>query len=370
MKLPLSMLALAALLAIPAQAATLHATPQSLVAMLARANGGDTVSLAPGTYGGLAPKGLAFSPAITLTSEDPAHPATLTNFDIHNCKGLIFRSVELLANPPGYFVFQVFNSSDIHFDRVEVHGAVDGDPQANAEGIRVADSQDFSVTNSEFHDLKRAMAMGTTGGVTVTNNRAHDLGVTGFMFGGGTSHATITDNAVWNIRPKAGDHPDAIQFLTAGATATASDILVARNVVYRGSGEATQGIFLRDQVGSLPFERVTIRENLVVGTGYNGILVMGAKDIAIVGNILISNPGSTNNTWLRVETADGVTARRNRAQLISFDKSSRIVQAGNVETGTVSDGGVAALRTWANAHPDMASTIARMLQTAPPQPRR
>jgi hypothetical protein len=153
MKISLRILALAALLALPARAATLHATPQSIGSALARTHGGDTLLLAPGVYSGLAPKGLQFSPAITITSEDPARRATLTNFDIHNCRGLIFRGVELLANPPGYFVFEIFNSSDIHFDRVEVHGAISGDPQANAEGIRVADSSDFSVTDSEFHDL-------------------------------------------------------------------------------------------------------------------------------------------------------------------------------------------------------------------------
>jgi hypothetical protein len=188
------------------------------------------------------------------------------------------------------------------------------------------------------------------------------------MFGAGTAHVTVANNAVWNINPKPGDHPDAIQFLTAGGTATASDVLVTHNVVYRGTGAATQGIFLRDQVGTLPFERVSIVDNLIVGTGYNGILVMGAKDIVITDNTLISNPGSTNNTWLRVETADGITARKNRAQLISFDKSQRVVESGNTQTGTVSDGGASALQKWASAHPEMAPVIAHMVRVAPPQP--
>lgn len=99
---------------------------------------------------------------------------------------------------------------------------------------------------------------------------------------------------------------------------------------------------------------MTISDNLVVGTGYNGILVMGAKDLSITGNELVSNPGSTNNTWLRVETADGVTARNNRAQLISFVQSLKVVQEGNVQTSPVTDGGLAALRAWAAAHLEMA----------------
>jgi hypothetical protein len=171
----------------------------------------------------------------------------------------------------------------------------------------------------------------------------------------------VADNAVWNIRPMPGDHPDAIQFLTAGSKAPATDIRVTGNVVFRGEGQATQGIFLRDQVGTLPFERVTIADNLIVGTGYNGILVMGAKDLAITGNELVSNPGGTNNTWLRVERGEGVTASRNRAQLISFDASTNVKESGNRLTEPVSDKGLAALRAWAAAHPDRAPVIAQML---------
>ena len=341
-------------------AANLAATPASFAAVVAQAHGGDTIRLTSGLYSGLAPKGWAFSPAVTITSADPSHPATLTNFEMHDVKGVTFRDVEMRATAPGYFVFQIFNSSDVHFDRVNVHGSLDGDPTNDAEGIRFSQASDISVTNSEFHELKRALAIGDSTKVTVAGNRAHDLQVTGLMFGGGTTHVSITGNAVWNIRPVTGDHPDAIQFLTAGSTAPATDIVISRNVVFRGSGKATQGIFLRDQVGSLPYERVTIGDNLIVGTGYNGILVMGAKDLTITDNRLISNPGDVNNTWMRVETAEGVKASGNTAQMISFVSSSRVVERANRQSKPVADGGAAALRAWAAAHPEMAPAIAEM----------
>ena len=348
-------------------AATLTATPATIGGVLVRARGGDVLKLAPGTYEGLAPKAWTFSPGLTITSADPSHPAVLTNFDAHNIKGVTFSNLDLLAKGPAYFAFQIFDSTDVHFDRVNVHGVVDeGRPRNDAEGIRFSGGSTVSVTNSEFHDLKRAFAIGDTEGVTVSGNRAHDLRVTGFMFGGATTHITVTDNTVWNIRPMPGDHPDAIQFLTAGSKAPATDILVARNVVFRGDGSATQGIFFRDQVGTLPFERVTIADNLVVGTGYNGILVMGAKDLAITGNELVSNPGSANNTWLRVETAQGVTASRNRAQLISFVTSTGVKEKSNKLTSPVSDRGLAALHGWAATHPHRAPAIADMLARLAP----
>lgn len=360
MKLPLSMLALAALMAVPAQAATLHATPQSLVAMLARAHGGDTVSLAPGTYGGWTPKGLTFSPGVTITSADPAQRATFTNFEAHNLKGFTFSNLEMLAQAPGYFVFQVFDSSDIHFDHVDVHGSLDGDPHNDAEGIRIVGGGDVSITNSEFHELKRAAAISTSTGVKVSGNTAHDLQVTGFMFAA-ASQVKITGNTIWNIKPVEGDHPDAIQFLTAGTTTPSADITIAGNVIYRGSGGGTQGIFLRDQVGTLPYEGVTIAENLIVGTGYNGILVMGAKTLSVTDNELVSNPGSTNDTWILVQAADGVTLSHNRAQKISVGTSTNVTQKANKLTDPVTDGGVGALRAWASSHPDMAHKIASLL---------
>jgi nitrous oxidase accessory protein NosD len=349
-----------ALCAFPAQAARLHATPETFAAKLAQAHGGDTLLLEPGTYAGWAPKGLSFSPGLTITSADAAHPATLTNLEAHNLKGVTFSKLEMLARAPGYFVFQFFDCNDLHFDRVDVHGSLNGDPHDDAEGISIAGSTDVSITNSEFHELKRAMAISTSTGVKVSDNRAHDLQVTGFMFAA-DSQVGITGNAIWNIMPVTGDHADAIQFLTAGTTTASSDIAISRNLIYRGKGGAAQGIFLRDQVGTLPYQGVIIAENLIVGTGYNGILVMGAKTLAVTDNELVSNPGSTNDTWILVQAADGVTLNHNRAEKISVDTSTNVTQKANKLTEPVGDGGVGALRAWASSHPDKAHDVALLI---------
>jgi hypothetical protein len=349
-----------ALCAFPAQAARLHATPGTFAAKLAVARGGDTLLLEPGTYAGWALKDLAFSPAVTITSADPSHPATLTKFDAHHLKGVTFSNLEMLVQAPGYFDFKFFDCSDLHFDHIDVHGSLNGDPHDDAEGLQIWGSTDVSVTNSEFHELKRAMAISTSTGVKVSDNLVHDLQITGFMFAASTQ-VSVTENAVWNIKPVAGDHPDAIQFLTAGTKTPSTDIVISGNVIYRGKGSATQGIFLRDQVGTLPYEGVTIAENLIVGTGYSGILVMGAKTLSVTGNELVSNPGSTNNTWILVQAAEGVTLSHNRAEQISVDTSTKVTQKANKLTDPVTDGGVGALRAWASSHPDMAPKIASLV---------
>jgi len=346
--------------ALPAEAATLHATPASLNATLTKARGGDTILLAPGTYAGWAPKGLSFSPAVTISSEDPGHRATFTNFDAHNIKGVTFQKLELRATAPGYFVFQLFNASDVHFDQVDVHGSLDGDPTDDAEGLRFVDSEDISVTNSEFHELKRAAAISTSNRVKVSGNIAHDLEVTGFMFAACTQ-VSVTDNAVWTLKSVPGDHADAIQFLTAGTTTPSRDITIARNLVYRGEGKATQGIFLRDQIGTLPYQDVTIADNLIVGTGYNGILVMGATHLSVTGNELISNPGSTNNTWIHLQATEDVQVEHNRAQMIGIDTSTKVAQKANQLIQPVKDGGRAALSAWAAVHPVMAPAIGLLI---------
>ena len=67
------------------------------------------------------------------------------------------------------------------------------------------------------------------------------------------------------------DHPDGIQLWSTDQKTSASNITIRYNLVVRGKGEATQGIFVRDVVGGLPFKSVQVYGNLVIGARFNGI---------------------------------------------------------------------------------------------------
>lgn len=326
------------------------------------AQDGDTILLQGGTYTGLDYmfNNLNFAHGITITSADPSNPATITHFIMQNSSGINFSNLTMQTQSTGYFDFQVYTSNNIHFDHVSVHGSLDGNPQNDIEGIQVSGSNNISITNSEFQQLERAMAIGSSNNVVVSNNNVHDVEITGVMFAQ-VGNVTVANNMFSSFHVAAGDHADAIQFLTAGTTTASSDIAISRNLIYRGKGGAAQGIFLRDQVGTLPYQGVIIAENLIVGTGYNGILVMGAKTLAVTDNELVSNPGSTNDTWILVQAADGVTLNHNRAEKISVDTSTNVTQKANKLTEPVGDGGVGALRAWASSHPDKAHDVALLI---------
>ena len=112
----------------------------------------------------------------------------------------------------------------------------------------IRDSSDITVTNSEFTHARYAVSMLDNSGVTISGNYFHDLRTDGVR-GGGNSNVVISDNFFTNFRPAEGDHADAIQFWTTNTTTSAENIRITGNVIVRGEGGATQGIFMRDEAG-------------------------------------------------------------------------------------------------------------------------
>ncbi len=329
-----------------------------LTAALKSAHDGDTISLKAGAYSGLDIGHVNFANGVTIASADPLHEAVLTNFHIGDSSGLHFSKLEFQVNGAqnGSWGFLVENSKNIAFDHLSVHGSLDGNAQNDGEGIGVLGSSHISITNSEFQQLFRGVAFGTGSDLTVSGNSFHDLRTTGLMVSQ-TAKATITNNTFTNFKPMADDHPDAIQFMTTGSTAGSHDITISGNVITRGAGDGVQGIFLRDEIGTMPYTNVTISNNLLIGTGYNGVAVLGGKNLAITDNTLVSYSGSTNVNWLLVQNADTVTASGNSAATIGFDKVTNLIEKGDTLNTAVTDNGKAALASWVQTHSGVSPVV-------------
>ena len=336
----------------------------ALTSALKSAQSGDTILLAPGAYSGAVVSGLSFASGITITSADPAHQAVLTNFKVVGSTGLTFTNLEFFAQAPATFAFQVNNSSNIHFDHISMHGSLDGNASNDASGLQIMGSSKITVTNSEFQQLARAIGVSTTNDVTIGNNYVHDIRSDGFDFAQ-VSFVKVIDNVLKNFAPGTTDHPDAIQFWTQGTTAASHDILISGNLILRGDGNTVQGIFMGDEVGTMPLERVTIANNLIVGTGYNAIRLNGAKDLTLTNNELITYQGDYK-TFLLIQKADGVVATGNKAIAIAFDNSTNVVQSGNISTASVADHGQAALDAWFALHPEDKAVLSGVAPTPPP----
>ena len=333
----------------------------ALIGALKSAHGGDVIKLAPGTYSDLTFKNMTFSADVTITSMDPTRPAVITNFSMSNVTGVTFSKLDMFAvnatgsNKNSGWAFRVTDSKNVNFDHVKFHGSLDRQTNNDMNGLQIRLGKDISVTNSEFQQLGRGMAISESEHVKVSGNEVHEMRTDGFNFAQ-VGHVEITGNYLHDFMPAPGDHPDAIQFWTSGTTASSHDILVSDNLILRGDGENTQGIFMTDQVGTLPYERVTISNNLIVGTGYSAIRLAGGKDITVTGNELLTLEGGYK-TFMLMQKVDELVSANNSAISIGFDRVTGLQQSNNSTNRPVDDLGAAALKSWIEAHPALAARL-------------
>jgi Ca2+-binding RTX toxin-like protein len=317
-------------------------TASELNAALKSAKSGDVIYLDSGTYSGVSLRNLSVSENVTIISKDLDNPAILKDLNIVNSNGFTFKGLTFSPDEGGQFAFRVSDSQNIKFSNLEVHGSKNGNPQGDSSGISIMKSQNIIVENSEFYELRRGVGVAGSDGVVIEGNNFHDLQTDGVMVSD-TSGIRIAGNQFSNFFPIEGDHPDAIQFLTKGTAKSSENIVIENNVMRRGDGDAMQGIFMRDEAGTLPYKNVTITNNLLVGTGYQGISISHGENLNITGNELVSYDGKTNVTWILIKNASGVVSKDNSAIKFGFDNVSGLEQSGDVVNGSVSDNGAAAL---------------------------
>jgi Ca2+-binding RTX toxin-like protein len=337
---------------------------------LKTAHGGDVIQLAAGNYAGVSATGLTFATDVTITSADPAHPAVLTGFNLSSVTGVTVTNVDMAASGAvDQFIFLVRNSNDIHFDHVSVHGSLDDNPSNDPNGISFLDSSNVSITNSEFQQLGRAAAVGRGSNVTVSGNFVHDMRSDGFDFAQ-VDHVTISGNAITEFHKTATDHPDAIQFWTSGTTAPSHDILISGNVITLGAGDGTQGIFFRDQLGTMPYANVTISGNLLDGTGYSAIRIGHTNGLTLTDNTLTTNPGTNVQSFFLVADSDQVISTNNHAISIGFNNVTHLTETNDSLNTVYSDYGDANLASWLHAHgmDSLLSSLAYSATTVPVSP--
>ena len=139
------------------------------------------------------------------------------------------------------------------------------------------------------------------------------------------------------------DHPDCIQFWTAGKTESVHDLVITDNFYTRGTGHSVQGIFLGNE-RSIPYIRVTITGNVFVGAGYNGIAAKLVNQLTITGNTVARYPDIVSR--LRVMNSVDVVVSGNRASEFGWtndarvpESNTRLIRSSNSIIPAVKDGG-------------------------------
>lgn len=305
------------------------------------AKNGDDIKLNAGAYNNIVIVDTVKAGNITISSADADRPAVFNNMAVKNSSGITFSDIEMFSSKDSSFY--VGNSSNIHFDDVYIHGTLNGSSFDDYRGIAIRDSSNISITNSRFAELTDALNHLDSSNVTIDNNDfslIRDNGVAG----GGTSHLTITNNYFTNFQNVDWViHPDAIQVWTFNTKAPATDIRISGNVFARGAGTAIQGIWLRDETGSKPYERVTITDNTIMGASYQGIGIADVKSgLLVSGNTVVAQ--DDQHSWLRVINSDTGVVTNNIATGFVFEGS--VHHSGNVQALAANDSTTRATVAW------------------------
>ncbi|MGC6401640.1 right-handed parallel beta-helix repeat-containing protein [Sphingomonas sp. FW199] len=313
-----------------------------LAQALSQAAGGGVIALKPGTYSPFSLRNFETTGEVVFTSYDPDNPAVLTGVNVRGTSNITFTKLVLKQSDAATSsAFNIQDSHSIKVDQVVVSGA-DGPSGYQDSPMSIRNSQNVSITNSEFKHAAYALSHIDSNNVLISGNYFHDIRTDGVR-GGGTSNIEISNNFFTNFNPPEGAHPDAIQFWTTNTTTSASNIKISGNVFERGDGGIVQGIFMRDEVGGLPYKNVLISDNVISGGMYNGISVSNAENLLVTNNIVAAYPDQ--KSWIRVQAHAELEGNQSKIYIIGGKEVP--APEGNIWLGELAAGGDWAIKTWA-----------------------
>lgn len=302
---------------------------------VAGAKGGDRILLAGGNYGNVWLLNKSLATDVTIMSADAKNQARIEVLTVKNSSHLVFKSLEigrpLKVGEANFALFGIFaDVSHITLDGVFVHGSLDGNAGNDGNGIGFRDSNHVTVKNSRFEQVGRGLQIGTTTDVLVQNNVFTNIGLDGMNFAE-VQRVVIEGNKLSNFFPQPGDHPDAIQFWTYGTTRVSSDIVIRNNEIFQGDGRGIQGIFLGEELGTLPYTNVTIENNLVyIHDGYNGIALDHGVNISVIGNTVLGDPNDNEKERILLQNVTGGIVKNNLAEQLIDTTNSGVSFSNNV----------------------------------------
>lgn len=296
------------------------ANQAALDAALMKARGGEVIGLAPGAYS-IDLTNRAFPSLVTVTSANPATPATLRWLTLKSVSNFTLSQLVIsrLSMPgektEGVYIGKIQGGRDITLDAVYIHGSLDNEAANDMIGLNVGGVKNFRIINSELQQLGRGIQFGAVSEAMIANNKVHEMRSDGFDFAQ-SNNVLIDGNHFSNTQRIKTDHPDAIQFWTVRTTAPSTDITIRNNQILQGNGDGTQGIFMRDELGTMPYTRITIENNLMVGSNMaNGIWIDNGKDVDILNNTVLSPTDDANPVWIKMIRVENLKLEGNIAEV-------------------------------------------------------
>ena len=286
---------------------------EELLAALERATGGEVILLAAGTYG-----------AVELTRDFGS-------------------DLVLVAEPPGKAVFAglaIRGGHDIRLDGITIDGHVRAEGGARKieylrstfrDGIYFRDAADIRIVESEITGGTHGAIFNDVAGFELTRSIVRDARSDLVRVTGASHDFRITDNALVDVAPRDGDHPDAIQIFAFGGH-TPYRFEISGNFIHDDprtgrEGLYMQGIFIGDPAPDGGYRDVLIAENLIAVGSPNAIFLNGAGANAVIrNNTVLSWEYGGGGAGIRTLDSKGVSGAgqplvRNNVARLKIDES-------------------------------------------------
>lgn len=275
-----------------AHAADIRATDAATLRQaIADAKPGDRIMLAPGHYDDLVIGPRFTRGPLTIAASDGASPPEFRSIFIREAAGVTLRNLAIrygvAQKPLVERAVEVRRSSAIRLEGMKVASGSNGVPGDDATGIIIRDSSKVTIAGSRFEDLFRGLIIFDSDAVFVRDSRFSAIGVDGIA-ARGAQDLTIENNLFTDFAPADASkwHPDAVQLWSKGAARANERIVIRGNVVRRGAGAPSQGIFVKSP--EIASRNVLIEGNRIEQSMGQGILVQNAIDVTIRDNVLIA----------------------------------------------------------------------------------
>lgn len=304
---------------------------RDLKSAVSNAKNGDVIEILPGTYPAIELNQRDENKHLIIKSADPQKPARFAGLTLSAVSGITLEDLAFEGAVDGKMRYKllVINSSKVTMKRLTFTGSAAALNRRTISAVMLRDSKHIKFTDSRFSKYRHGIAMLNLTDARITGNEFTEMQTDGVR-GGGVSQAVIANNIFAHFKPAPGDHPDGIQLWSTRQKTAARDIIIRDNLVVRGTGGPTQGIFVRDTHEQLPFENVEIVGNLVIGSLYNGIAVNGLHGGIIADNEVIAFPG--RKSWIRLDNGKDVRLTNNRAMAYVSRNNERVTENGNIVT--------------------------------------
>jgi hypothetical protein len=335
-------------------------TPATLRAAFDKAAPGDTLMLAPGSYGDV-DFARRFPKPVTITCADKAHPPSFNKLSVSGSSYLTFSCVNVDFAPDAKTVTyswatRIQESDHITFKDVrivggpaiaglnedgsgaDVGGNIIGRP--TAYGVLINHASDVLIDGGEVAGFHKGVMLQWTQKVTIRGVELHDMRTTAIV-GADNSDLTIENNYLHSAHPWRwghGDHADLLALWSNGNQTTPNArVRIVNNRMEQMAGEAILGMWLQGSQAA-PFTDFEITGNQIVVNNLQGILINNSHGGVIADNRLYratKGDDEQSPTVLLRENTTGVTLKGNQlgAEISDLSKGDNPAKGNSVARG-------------------------------------